>query len=639
MCGIAGIVNTRGLADKGILERMAEALRHRGPDAGGIEVGLGRNSSGGVSVGFSHRRLAIIDLSDAGRQPMCNEDSSVWITFNGEIYNYKELRSDLLARGHVFRSGSDTEVLVHGYEEYGERLPELLNGMFAYAIWDANREKLLLARDRFGKKPLYYREHPHGLEFASELTALLEHPDIPRLLDMEALGAYLLHEYVPAPLSMIEGVRKLPPGHLLVWSAHGVDMRPYWQPHVGGGSESAVLPQAARHLYDLVVAATQRRLMSDVPLGVFLSGGVDSSCLVAAMCECMDASKVSTFSIGFKERTFDESPYAREVARYFGTNHHEQILTAQGMIDLLPAVWTSLDEPLADASVIPTYLLSRFTRTRATVALGGDGSDELFAGYDPFAALQAADMMGRLPAPVRKALERLVSVLPVSSRNMSLDFKIKQFFKGLRHDSPVRLQAWMGAFCPEDQRLVLTEQAARRVLATDPMEPVRQRALDANLTHSVEAAIHYYLSWYLSGDILTKVDRASMAFSLEVRAPFLDNKLVEHVNALPANMKYRRGTRKFILREAFRHVLPPQVLSRSKKGFGIPLTAWLRKDLAQEMRRVFAPSRLKRQGLFRPEQVSRLVQEHMAGKVDNRKPLWTLFVYQHWHERVLERHV
>ncbi|MDR1921561.1 MAG: asparagine synthase (glutamine-hydrolyzing) [Candidatus Adiutrix sp.] len=635
MCGIAGILTPDGReVNEAALRSMCEALIHRGPDAFGrrLDLGAAPAEARPVAVGFAHRRLSIIDLSDAAAQPMSNEDGRVWIVFNGEIYNFQPLRAELLRRGHSFKSGGDTEVIIHGYEEYGFEVLRKLNGMFAFALWDAEKRLLFMARDRFGKKPLYYRTTAGGLCFASELTALMRNPEVPAKLDMTALGRYLLHEHVPPPQSLIEGVSKLAPAQALVWTPDGgARVFSYWAPRLGG---SVLRPaEAARELRRLFREAVARRMISDVPLGLFLSGGLDSACVAAAMREGVEASRIQTFSIGFQEKSFDESAQARATAAYFGTNHREEMLTVGRMLEILPEVFSFMDEPLADASVLPAYLLAGFTRRHVTVALGGDGGDEIFAGYDPFAALGAAAVYEKAPRVLRRALEGAARLLPVSARNMSLDFKIKQFLKGCRYETAVRLQAWMAAFCPDEQRKLLTEEAAAAALARDPFEPVRRTAREAALANRVEAAIHYYLSWYLSGDIMTKIDRASMAVSLEARAPFLDRELVEFVNGLPPEMKYNRGVRKFLLREAFKDILPPAALKGPKKGFGIPLTAWLRRDLVPAMRRAFEPGRLKREGLFRPAAVDRLMKEHIAGKADHRKQLWTLLMFQNWLEK------
>ena len=645
MCGIAGILTTDGTpVDADVLRAMAAALRHRGPDFFGmrtdlecVEPGSAVGAQSPVHVGLAHKRLAIIDLSENANQPMSNEDGSVWMVFDGEIYNFVPLRAELQQKGHVFTSGSDAEVLLHGYEEYGVDILQRLNGVFAFALWDARGNILFMARDRFGKKPLYYTLNYKGITFASELSALLRNPAIQADLDMQALGRYLLHEYVPAPHSLIRGVLKLPQAHALIWRSDApTRIFRYWEPRFGHADDMS-LDEAAHKLRDLFRQAVERCLISDVPLGVFLSGGIDSSCVTATMRECMPAYLIQSFAIGFQEKSFDESVFARESAAYFGIQHREKMLTADAMLDILPTVWDVMDEPLADASLLPTYLLSAFAREHIAVALGGDGGDELFAGYDTFAALWPAELYCALPAPCRRLAEKLAALLPASTRNMSLDFKIKQFLKGCRYDAKVRLQAWMAAFCPDEQQKLLTPEAAQEALAEDPFLPVRHMAEEAALSSRVEAAIHYYLNWYLSGDGMTKTDRASMAVSLEARAPFLDLEFADFVNSLPPHMKYHWGVRKRLLRKAFQDVLPIDVLKRGKKGFGIPLAAWLKKELRPAMEQALAPDRLRREGIFNANFVQRLMNEHAVGKADHRKQLWTLLVFQNWRERMLDK--
>jgi asparagine synthase (glutamine-hydrolysing) len=412
-------------------------MRHRGPDDGGLRLAPGPAHSG-LHAGLGHRRLSIIDLSPLGHQPMANEDETVWITFNGEIYNYKPLRDDLLAKGHRFRSGSDTEVIIHGYEEYREKICEKLSGMFAFGIWDSRTGKLLLARDRFGKKPLYVRTTNTGLAFASELKSFLELPDFKPALDLKSFSLYLAFEYVPAPHSIYQEITKLPPGTFLTYNGRDVSIQPYWDITFPAAADSRISIADAEHtLLELLTKSVQKRLMSDVPLGAFLSGGIDSSAVVALMTDIVDSRMVKTFSIGFGDESFDESHYARKVATLFKTDHREKKFTVADMFAILPVVWDFLDEPFADASVLPTYMLSKFTRESVTVALGGDGGDELFAGYDPFLAHRLANGYAAL-APrwfTRMAVSPLVNLIPVSSKNMSLDFRLKQFLRGV-HSNP-----------------------------------------------------------------------------------------------------------------------------------------------------------------------------------------------------------
>ncbi|MDG3007224.1 asparagine synthase (glutamine-hydrolyzing) [Paludisphaera mucosa] len=627
MCGIAGFVNGgEASADRSVVAAMTAALAHRGPDGDGVHV------AGPVALG--HRRLSIIDV-EGGAQPLANEDDSVWIVYNGELYNELELRPALEAKGHRYRTHCDTETLVHLYEEVGDAFVERLNGMFALAIWDGPRRRLVLARDRMGQKPLYYAELPGGgLAFGSEPKALLKHPDVPRALDPDGLARYLFYEYVPAPYSIWRGVRKLPRGHVLTWEDGRVEVSRFF-PRPGDPRDPSPPPfeEAASRFWGSFRNSVARHRRSDVPLGVFLSGGVDSSSVAAALCEVEPAASVHTFSIGFEDPSFDESGHARAVAKLLGTDHHERTFSVEQVLELLPQVAAWLDEPFGDASVLPTHLLSRFAREHVTVALGGDGADELIAGYPTFEAERAARLFRGLPRPARALAEAAVGRLPVDHRNFSLDFKLKQFLRGAAEAPALAHQRWLGSFSgPELARLLVrppidveAEHAAlaARIAAETPGDP-----LDRSLA--------LYQETYLPEDILTKVDRASMACGLEVRAPFLDAALVDEVRGLPSSYKYGKGTTKRLLKRAAADRLPDSILKRPKKGFGIPVARWLRGPLAPLLDRLLSPDRLRAQGLFRPEEVARRVAEHRAGVRDHRKPLWTLLMFQLWHEQWLE---
>jgi asparagine synthase (glutamine-hydrolysing) len=606
---------------------MADALRHRGPDDEGFFV---REYDSGPAVGLGFRRLAIIDLQ-SGNQPMANETGSVQVVFNGEIYNFPELRAELEARGHRFATNADTEVIPHLYEELGHRCAERLNGMFGFALWDAERRELLLARDRFGKKPLYYAAIGSSLIFGSELKSLLEHPRCPTELDFGSLSRYLALEYVPTPFAIFAGVRKLPGGHVLRWRDGRTSIERYWdlsfRPDPSGTVDA---DEYAEELHDRLREAVRRRLMSDVPLGAFLSGGIDSSSVVAMMVEQMSSRDVKTFSIGFGERSFDESAHARRVAARFGTDHHEQIFTPETLIDVLPAVVDVLDEPFGDASILPTYVLSRFTRESVTVALGGDGSDELLAGYPTF----PAERVARLYAVPRLVHERIVTpladLMPVSTADFSLEFKLKRFLRGAIEPEEVRHATWLGSFTTDEQRALLRRET------DDPFVEQRRVFAEAPATGRIERLIYLYATTYLQDDILVKVDRASMACGLEVRAPFLDVELVEFLSRVPVGLKLRRFETKHLLKRAMARSLPPGIAGRAKKGFGIPVAAWLKSELRERLRDELSPARLKAQGIFDAVEVNRLVSEHLAGRRDHRKQLWTLLMFQLWYRRWVE---
>jgi asparagine synthase (glutamine-hydrolysing) len=626
MCGICGTVGP-GPIDREALVRMTRVLHHRGPDDEGFFV---EEYEDGVAVGLGFRRLSIIDL-ETGNQPLANEDDSLQLVFNGEIYNFRELRRELEARGHRFSTKGDAEVVVHLYEDEGANCVERLNGMFAFALWDQGRRELVLARDRFGKKPLYYTEVGRTLLFGSELKALLEHPLCPRELDFESLCRYLALEYVPTPRSIFEHVGKLPGGHVLRWRDGHVSIERYWDLAFGMEADPKTDEEYADGLRWRLREAVRRRLVSDVPLGAFLSGGIDSSSVVAMMVDALPPDNVKTFSIGFDDPSFDESEHARRVARHFGTDHHQDVFTPQVMLDLLPTVTDFLDEPFADASILPTYLLSRFTRDSVTVALGGDGSDELLAGYPTF----PADRFARLYRMPRLLQEHVVvplgDRLPVSTANFSFDFKLRRFLRGTGLPTELRHTTWLGSFTPAEQASLLTRTPAdlfteeRRVFAA---APTRDR---------LERLIYLYAKTYLQDDILVKVDRASMACSLEVRAPFLDVDLVDFLGHVPSRLKLRRFDTKHLLKRAMANELPDGIASRAKKGFGIPIAEWFKTGLREALQDELSPARIRQQGIFEPGEVQRLISEHLSGRRDHRKPLWTLFVFQLWHHRWVEQ--
>jgi asparagine synthase (glutamine-hydrolysing) len=522
-------------------------------------------------------------------------------------------------------------VIPHLYEELGARCVERLNGMFAFALWDASRHELVLARDRFGKKPLYYVEVGGSLLFGSELKSLVEHPLCPQELDFESLSCYLALEYVPTPRSIIAGVKKLPGGHLLRWHDGRASVERYWDLSFDAESDAKTDQEYVEEFHDRLREAVRRRLISDVPLGAFLSGGIDSSSVVAMMVEALPPKDVKTFSIGFADRSFDESQHARRVAAHFGTDHHEEVFTPKAMLELLPTVADFLDEPFADASVLPTYLLSRFTRESVTVALGGDGGDELLAGYPTF----PADRMARLYRVPHVLHERVViplaDRLPARTRNFSFDFKVKRFLRAAGAPAATRHPLWLGSFSPDEQRALLSHAPF------DPFAEQRRAFADAPTRDEVERLIYLYATTYLQDDILVKVDRASMACSLEVRAPFLDVELVEFLGSVPPRLKLRRFETKHLLKEAMQDILPRGIAAREKKGFGVPVAEWLKGELREALEDELSAERLRVQGLFEPGEVQRLVSEHMSGRRDNRKQLWTLFVFQLWHRRWMER--
>ena len=624
MCGIAGFVNPDGIpADRAIVERMTATLRHRGPDGDGFFC------RGSVALG--HRRLSIIDIA-GGAQPMANADASVWMSYNGEIYNDPGIRQRLEQAGVAYRSHCDTESVLHSFEHDGfHQFVRRLNGMFALAIWDEPRQRLVLTRDRMGQKPLYYAITDGGtLVFGSEVKAVLAHPEVGRRLDPAGLVRYLFYEYLPGEHSIWGGVRKLLPGHLLVWEGGRADIQRYWTPPAPD-PDPPPFDQAARDFWERFRAAVGRHCRSDVPLGVFLSGGVDSSAVAAAVREWAPDRSIRTFSIGFDDPSFDESPHARAVAAHLGTDHRERTFSAQAVMDLLPEVAGWLDEPFGDASVLPTHLLSRFARDEVTVALGGDGADELMAGYPTFAAEKALAHYGRLPRLVQNLVGKAVARLPVDHRNLSFDFKAKQFLRGAGQATPLAHQRWLGSFTGAEITRLLNDPGGIDVEA----EHLARAAGFACSGDPLRASLALYQNTYLPDDILFKVDRASMACGLEVRAPFLDAELVDDLARLPSSYHFSAGTSKRLLKRAAAGRLPDSILRRPKKGFGIPVARWLRGPLAPLLGSLLESGRLRSQGLFQPAEVSKIVREHLAGERDHRKPLWTLLMFQLWHDQWL----
>jgi len=599
---------------------------HRGPDSEGLFV------TNGAALGM--RRLAIIDLV-TGEQPVFNEDRSIAVVLNGELYNYREVRDDLEKRGHSFRSASDTEILPHLYEEYGDEMMTHLNGMFAFALWDSKRRRLLIARDRFGEKPLYWGVFDNTLLFASEPKVLLAHPSVRPGLNLQALRHYLSFDYVPAPLSIYEGIKKLPAAHKLVLENGRVSTSCYWQLNYTTASPVPSEKEAAEQLQELLADSVRMRLVSDVPLGVLLSGGVDSSS-IAALAVRASSEAVKTFSISFAESSFDESAYARGVAKFLGTDHHEERLSANLAANLVSEIGAWMDEPFSDPSLVPTYLLSRFTRKHVTVALGGDGGDELFAGYPMYVGHRWADIYKRVPAPLRRGVvEPLIRLLPVKTKNLSLDYKALRFVTGTRYDTVARHHIWFGSFTPEEQQQVLTADALAETDG-DIYRQAREMLDECGEKDLIKSMQNLDTRLYLAEDILTKVDRASMAVSLEVRAPFLDPRVAEFAASLPTSYKLHGHKTKYILKKAVDELLPPFVTRRGKKGFGVPVAEWLKFKLRPLARDLLSPERVKRAGVFNADFVSRLLDEHERGVANHRKLLWTLLMFELWHESFIE---
>jgi asparagine synthase (glutamine-hydrolysing) len=626
VCGIAGIAALDPLqpVDAGPMTGMLACIAHRGPDDEGIHAAPG--------IVLGHRRLSIIDVA-GGHQPLFGARRSTAIICNGEIYNYRELAAELGALGHTFQTRSDTEVAAHAYDQWGLDCLDRLDGMFALALWDGAQARLVLARDRMGEKPLYYALTDRLLLFASELTALRAHPAVDAELDLRSLAHYLALEYVPAPHTIVRGVHKLEPGHALVLERGQARTWAYWRLALRPADDRVSFTEAAGTLRRLLEQAVHSRLVSDVPLGIFLSGGVDSSAIAALAAR---HGALETFSIGFAEKSFDESAYARAVARRIGSRHHERILRPAELPDLVPELPRMLDEPLGDASIIPTALLSRFAREQVTVALGGDGGDELFAGYPMHQAQRVAAFGRALPPGLRVLIEKSIRALPVSHRNFSFGFKVLSFLRGAAEAPPRNHGLWMSSFAGGEQLALLTEDVwAELGRGFDEFEPLERAWSTSNGAPLLARVSHLDALTYLPNDILMKVDRASMRVALEVRAPFLARPVVDFAFSLPDRYRMRGLTGKRLLRAAVSDLLPRNVLRRPKKGFGMPVAAWLKEGLRPLVQDVLAPATLRASGLFRPETVERLLREHAQGAADHRKPLWTLLVFELWRQHHL----
>lgn len=603
MCGIAGFLGTGG---REVLERMTRAISHRGPDAEGYFL---RDN-----VHLGHRRLSIVDLA-CGAQPMSTPDESTWIVFNGEIYNHAELRKQLQEKGRVFATDhSDTEVLLHGYLEWGEELVNKLNGMWAFAIWDANHRRLFLSRDRFGKKPLYWFFRHNAFAFGSELTALLEHPDSPRGVSRKAIQKLFAYALIPAPHSIIDGIWKLPAGHnMFVEPGSEPRIRRYWRYEIEPDQTPRPENELADELRELLDRAVQRRLMADVPLGVFLSGGIDSTAVAALAVKHVGAGQLRTFSVGFTEPSFDESPYSSMAAKLLGTRHEAEMLDLDRAIECLPQIFDKLDEPQGDNSLLPTWLLSRFTKKHVTVALGGDAGDELFAGYDTFPGLKRAEQYAKLmPKPLHAAVRALTSMLPVSHSNLSLDFKIKRGLRGVSYPAPLWNPLWLGALEPGEIARFTGEKIATEDLYSEAIESW-EACEQKNL---MDRTLQFYTEIYLQDGILAKVDRASMMHGLEARSPFLDIEVANFARRLPHHFKLRDGTTKYLLKKALEPILPPEILYRKKKGFGTPVGAWFKTGRLE----------LKSTSPFVREKFA----AHREGRADERLFLWCQLCCEEW---------
>ena len=625
MCGITGFIDlwtTKGHQQERslVLDVMCRVIRHRGPDDQGVLI------KDGVALGM--RRLSIIDLA-GGQQPISGEDGSVTIVFNGEIYNFLELKNHLQSRGHVFRTNSDTEAIVHAYEEYGESCVEHLRGMFAFAIWDDKAQRLFIARDRVGKKPLYYTTTPDGtFVFGSELKALLQHPGVTRETDPEALDAYLTLGYVPDPLSIFRGIHKLPPGHYLSFAKREVRVSGYW--------DFRFTPAEVRNEDDyleelraLLDESVRLRLVSDVPLGAFLSGGIDSSTVVALMARHM-GQPVKTFSIGFHEDSYNELEFARLTAKKYGTDHHEFFVTPE-ICSIVDELAWHFDEPFADSSAIPTYMVSKLAREHVTVVLSGDGGDELFAGYTRYVVDRGRSAFSIMPALLRKGLmQPLSSHLPHGTLG-------RNFIHNISLDPIDRYLDSLSVFTRLNKESLYTDGFRQQLKDEDWVTRCFHKlAAKVGTANSLDRLLYLDSKTYLPGDIMTKVDRMSMAVSLEARAPLLDHKLIDFVTQIPASMKLAGDETKHILKRAVSDLVPKEILNRPKQGFGVPVQEWINQQLRGRMHEILSDSRTRERGYVNPGYLEVLLDEHERGRRDHSVGLWALLMLELWHRQFVD---
>ncbi len=626
MCGIVGFVNKDGGIDRSILEKMNAAIIHRGPDDDGFYVD--QNAALGM------RRLSIIDLA-GGKQPIHNADKTKWIVFNGEIYNYQELRKGLEERGHELYTHSDTEAIIHLFDEYGPDCLEHLRGMFAFAIWDTADKSLFIARDRVGKKPLLYSHRTNGdLIFGSEFAALLQHPDISREVDLEAIDSYLSYLCIPAPMTAFKQIRKLEPGHWMRWKDGAIETKRYWEPDFSKKikiTEEEAIVETTRILRE----STKLRMISEVPLGAFLSGGVDSSMIVALMAQ-ESTQPVKTFSIGFEEQDFSELKYAKRVAEHVGAEYHEFIVRPNAM-EVLPTLVEHYGEPYADSSAIPTYYVAKETSQHVTVALNGDGGDESFAGYERYAAMRMAETYHRLPKPLRKAfIEAPVSLLPTSEIKRSRFRDAKRFLQAANLPKTERYFRWMSTFDRPAKADIYTSDFAESVSAANAVGYLETWFAKANGSGMLDATLLTDQMTYLPNDLLVKVDIATMANSLEARSPFLDHKLIEFAASLPESLKMRRFETKSLLKKAAARLVPKEVIYRRKMGFGVPIGNWFRNEMKDFVREVLLSEKSLKRGIVKPEKLEKYVNEHTNATHDHAFQLWTLLMLELWFQSFID---
>ena len=625
MCGITGWIRWGKEIDKERFISLTRSLTHRGPDGEGFYY----HDTSEYHVALGHRRLKIIDLV-SGDQPMSNEEGNIWLVYNGEVYNFPALREELIKKGHQFRSRSDTEVIIHLYEEKGINLLESLNGMFAFALWDKNKEILFLARDRIGIKPLYYYSNGKEFAFASEIKPFLQLPDFEKKIDPESIHRYLTLQYIPSPLTIFKKVKKLPPGHYLTYHKGKIKISRYWN------LDFLDTPDKGEKFYrdklrQILEDATHIRLVSDVPFGAFLSGGIDSTIVVGTMQKFL-SEPVKTFSMGFDVSSFNELLYARVVAKRFSTEHHEFKVKPPNVLQLLPVLTWHYDEPFADSSAIPTYMVSELARRFVTMVLSGDGGDEVFAGYHRYLAERILNIFFPLLFPFRlPLLKNLMQNLPETTRINDFSRRFKRLVARIELEPALRYLSWLVLFDEERRRELYSEDFLKKIKDIDPLESLNNYFNQISSSHLLSRSQFVDIMTYLPEDILTKVDRASMANSLECRVPLLDHRLVEFMALIPPNYKLKGFWMKYILKKTFRDLLPPRIYYRGKHGFGVPLGRWFREELHNFTWNTLTDKRFQSRGYFNPEKIRKLLEEHQRGQFDHSHRLWALLILELWH--------